>query len=145
MSALGAREDPQTDARDRESFYELIERLVGDVYKLLDHKLALATLEMKHHVESVTRALMLMVAGGLAATIGLALLAVAAALAIGRAIDSPAGGYVIVGAAIVVIGAIVIVAAKARLTRQPLAPPQTIDELRRDVKWMKHEVQKRSA
>ena len=67
-----------------------------------------------------------------------ALVSVAAALAIGRAIGSEAGGYVIVGAAIALAGIIAVVMARSRLARQPLAPTQTILEIRRDVSWMRH-------
>ena len=144
MSALGVRAEPPPEGPRQASFYELVERLLSDAFTLFDHKLALAALEMKQHAESAARGLAVVAAGALAATIGLSLLAVAAALAIGRALDSPAGGYVIVGAVIAVAGAIAIAVGRSRLARLSLAPHQTIDELRRDAQWITHEMRKRS-
>src|SRR5262245_15505853 len=108
MSALGVRAAPRPEGPRQASFYELVERLLSDAFTLFDHKLALATLEMKQHAESAARGLAVVAAGALAAAIGLSLLAVAAAVAIGRVLDSPAGGYLIVGAVIAVAGAIAI-------------------------------------
>jgi Putative Actinobacterial Holin-X, holin superfamily III len=144
MSAIDADSRPRVLPAHPESIHDLLTRLVGDVFRLLDHELALATAEMKQHVELLARTIILFLAGGLSAAIGLLLLATAAALVIGRTIDSIVGGYLIVGAAITVIGAVVVGMAKSRLTKQSLVPTQTIDEIRRDVTWMTHAGKRRS-
>ena len=124
---------------------DLLTRLMGQIFQLLDHELALAKLEMKQHVESLARTAILFVAGGFFATIGLLLLANAGALALGRAIDSLIGGYLIVGGVIAVTSFIVISMARSRLARLSLAPTQTIAEIRRDMRWISHETERRSA
>src|SRR5262245_19661008 len=124
---------------------DLLTRLIGQVFQLLDNELALAKLEMKQHVESLAFTSILFVAGGFFATIGLLLLANAGALALARAIDSLIGGYLIVGGAITMAGVIVVGVARERLARLSLAPTQTIDEIRRDIRWISHETERRSA
>jgi hypothetical protein len=144
MSALDINSHPRVRPAHRESINTLLTRLVGDVFRLFDHELALATAEMKRHVESLARTAILLLVGSFSAMIGLLLLATGTALAVGRAIGSIVGGYAIVGAAIAVIGAVVVGIASSRLAKQSLAPTQTIDEIRRDVSWMTHEGKTRS-
>jgi hypothetical protein len=144
MSALEMDSHPRVRSVRRESINELLIRLVGDVLRLFDHELALATAEMKRHIESLVRTAILLLVGSFSAMIGLLLVATAAALAVGRAIGSIVGGYVIVGAAIAVIGAVVVGMTRSRLAKQSLAATQTIDEIRRDVTWMTHEGKTRS-
>jgi len=135
MAALGI---PVRDPGKRESIQELIGRLLGDAVQLLDHQLELATLEITQQVRSLARASVLLVVGGLLGAIGALLLGIAAALAVGRAIGSSAGGYVIVGAAIAVPGVIAMAVARSRLAALSLRPTQTIREIRRDVSWMRN-------
>ena len=144
MSALEMDSHPRVRSVRRESINELLIRLVGDVLRLFDHELALATAEMKRHIESFGRTAILLLAGSFCAMIGLLLLAIAAALAVGRVIGSIVVGYVIVGAVIAVVGAVVVGMARSRLAKHSLAPTQTIDEIRRDVSWMTHEGKTRS-
>jgi len=144
MPALDVGRPVRADSVPRESIHDLLTRLIGDVCRLLDHELALATAEMKGHLESLARTIMLFAAGGLLAMIGLLLLAMAAALGIGREIGSIIGGYVIVGAVGAVLGAVVVGIARSRLAKQSLIPTQTIDEIQRDVTWMTRAGRKRS-
>jgi uncharacterized membrane protein YqjE len=144
MSAIDVDNRPRVGSAHRESIRDLLTRLVGDVVRLLDRELALATAEMKQHVEVLGRTIVLFLAGGVSAAIGLLLLATAAALAIGRTIDSIVGGYLIAGTAITVIGAVVVGMAKSRLTKRSLVPTQTLDEIRRDVTWMTHAGKRRN-
>ena len=140
MSALR-----HTQTTGRAGTSDLLTRLISQIFQLLDNELALAKLEMKQHVESLVHTAVLFVAGGFFATIGLLLLANAGALALGRAIHSLIGGYLIVGGVITLAGFIVISVARRRLARLSLAPTHTIDEIRRDIRWISHETERRSA
>jgi len=131
-------------ARD-ENTRLLISRLLSDVLQLLDRELALAKLEMKLHVSSLVQVSILLAAGGVFAMLGLLLLANAGALGIARAIGSLIGGYVVVGVVITLGAVLVIGLARARLARLSLAPTQALDEMRRDVRWISHEKERRSA
>ena len=124
---------------------DLLTRLIGQVFQLLDNELALAKLEMKQHVETLAVTSILFAAGGFFAAIGVLLLANAGALALGRALDSLVAGYLIVGSAITVAGLVVIGVARGRLAGLSLAARQTIDEIRRDIRWISHETESRSA
>jgi hypothetical protein len=124
---------------------DLLTQLIGQIFQLLDNELALAKLEMKHHVESLARTAILFAAGGFFATIGLLLLANAGALALGHAINSLTGGYLIVGGVIALVSFILIGVARSRIARLSLAPKQAIAEIRRDIRWISHETERRSA
>jgi hypothetical protein len=145
MSALRVDSLPRLTSAHQESNHDLLRRLVGDVLLLLNHEVALATAEMKQHIEVLVRTMILFLAGSFCAMTGLLLLANAAALMVGRAINSTVGGYIIVGAAIALIGTVVVAMAKSRLARQSLTPTQTLDEIRRDVTWMSNAGKKQSA
>ena len=133
------------DTTSQAGMSALLTRLIGQVFQLLDNELALAKLEMKQHVESLAVTSILFVAGGFFATIGLLLLANAGALALGRAVHSLIAGYLIVGGMITLAGFVVVSVARFRLARLSLAPTQAIDEIRRDIRWISHETERRSA
>jgi uncharacterized membrane protein YqjE len=143
-TALSVRTDSYAGPPREESVHALVGRLIGDVLRLLEQQVALATLEMKQHIEMLAHTAILFLVGGFLAMIGLLLLATAAALGIGHAVGSLIAGYAIVGGVIVIAGAIAAGVARSRLARHSLAPAQTIDEIRRDATWMRHEVERRS-
>ena len=143
MSTINARARLHGTATGQESIHDLVGRLISDVFKLLENELALATFEMKQHLESLAHTSVLFLIGGFSAMIGVLLLGTAAALAVGDEIGSLVGGYVVVSAAITIIGALVIGVARSRLSRQSLHPTHTIDEIRRDVTWLSHEAMRR--
>ena len=145
MSTINARSHLHGTATGQESIHDLVGRLISDVFKLIENELALATFEMKQHLESLAHTSVLFLIGGFSAVIGVLLLATAAALAVGDEIGSLVGGYVVVGAAITIIGALVIAIARSRLARQSIHPTHTIDEIRRDVTWLSHEAMRRRA
>ncbi len=144
MATLHVRTGSLASPPRDESVSTLVGRLIGDVLRLVEDDVALATLEMKQHAESLAHTAVQFLAGGFLASVGLLLLATAAALGLGRALDSPIAGYAIVGGLIAVAGIIAAGVARSRLGRQHVIPTQTIDELRRDATWMRHEIERRS-
>jgi putative superfamily III holin-X len=120
--------------------FDLVDRLIREVGTLLDAKAALLSLEIKQQVSAAVRRLVTMAVGAVLAAIGLLLLCMGGALWIGQLIESEAGGYGIVGAALVVIGGVAIAVTSRRLTSQSLKPKETVQELRRDAKWIKDEL-----
>ena len=145
MSTVDARPHPHGTSTGRQRIRDLVGRRITDVFKLVENERALATFEMKQHLESLAHTSVMFLIGGFSATIGVLLLATAAALGVGDEIGSLIGGYVVGGAAITVIGAIVIGVARSRLSRQSRNPIHTIDEIRRDVTWLSHEAMRRRA
>ena len=100
----------------------------------------MALLELKEELAGAVRNLAVLMIGGMLAMLGLLLLSIAAALWIGTAVRSLPGGYGIVGGALALGGAVVLTLAGARLRKQRVVPQETIQELRRDAKWLKNEL-----
>ncbi|HEX5702868.1 MAG TPA: phage holin family protein [Pyrinomonadaceae bacterium] len=125
----------------------LLERLASDVTTLFDTKLTLLKIEIKEDVNAYVRASVAILAGGIVAAVGFALVNVALAFAISTLfadldISQPgkyALGFVIAGVLYLAIGSIVIVIMKNRLGRG-IVPERTIDELGRDKEWIQKEL-----
>jgi hypothetical protein len=121
-------------------FFGLIERLIAEVGTLLDQKLALLTLELKSQGAAIARGVAALLVGVALALLGLLVLALAAALWIGGAIKSMPGGFGIVGGALLLIGGVVAAVVRRRLSAEHLGPKETVNELRRDAKWITDEL-----
>jgi hypothetical protein len=120
--------------------FDLVDRLIRDVGTLLDQKAALLTLEIRQQFSAALRGLVTMAVGAVLAAVGLLLLGMAAALWVGAFIGSEAGGYGVVGAAIAIIGGGAIAVTRRQLTSRTIKPEETMQELRRDAKWIKDEL-----
>jgi uncharacterized membrane protein YqjE len=118
-------------------FLDLVERLFADMAALLDQKLTLLTIELKYEGAVAARSLLVLLVGAVFATLGLLLLGIAVALWIGTDIQSVPGGYGIVGIAFTFVGGGLLAAMRRRLTKQHLVPWRTLEELRKDAKWIK--------
>jgi uncharacterized membrane protein YqjE len=121
-------------------FFDLVERLFADMGALLDQKLTLLAIELKHEGAVVVRNLLILLVGVVCATLGLLLLGMAAALWIGTVIGSVPGGYGIMGGVFVLGGGGLLAAVRGRLEQQQLLPRKTVQELRRDANWIKSEL-----
>jgi uncharacterized membrane protein YqjE len=125
---------------DSQTFTRLLNRLVGDVLRLLDQKVALLKLELKEDVAALARRSAVMVAGAALALVGSVLLLLALAIWLGELVGSMPGGFAILGGVLALVGAILVVTMRKRLTEGALVPEQTVQELRRDAQWIKHEL-----
>lgn len=125
----------------------LIERLAQDSAVLLDQKLTLLKIEVKEDVSAFIRGSIAIVAGGIVAAVGFALVNVALGFAISTLfadvdLSQPAKyalGFVIAGLIYLVIGGAVIIATKNRLGRIGIIPERTVKELERDKEWLQNE------
>lgn len=126
----------------------LVERLVQDVAQLIDQKLTLFKIEVKEDVDAYVRGSIAIVAGGIVAAVGFALVNVALAFAVSTLFANLelsqaaryALGFVSTGLVYLVIGIIVIVVMKNRLARIGLIPRRTVNELERDKEWIQKEL-----
>ena len=115
---------------------------------LFDQKLTLLKIEIKEDVNAYVRASIAILAGGIVAAVGFALVNVALAFAISTLfadldLSQPAKyalGFVIAGGLYLAIGSIVIMFAKNRLARVGIVPQRTINELERDKEWIQKEL-----
>ena len=132
---------------DIESLPALFGRLSDGVMTLMDTKLSLLKVEIKEDVSAYIRGTVMILAGGIVAAVGFAILNVAVAMLIGWLLPDTldptlriALGFVITGALYLIIGAIVIMTAKNRMAKQGLTPERSLRELRKDKEWLKKEL-----
>jgi uncharacterized membrane protein YqjE len=133
--------------RQNESLPSLFARLTDELTQLVDAKLELLKSELKQEAGVYAVGAGLILAGGVIATVGFALLNVAIAFFISLLFDatswSPAArygvGFIITALLYLIIGAIVIIVAKNRLAKTRIAP-KTAAEFRRDKEFLKQEV-----
>jgi len=125
----------------------LFGRLSDGVVTLLDSKLSLLKVEVKEDVNGYIRGATTILAGGIVAAVGFAILNVAVALFVGALLPPSLGttlqfalGFVITGAAYLLIGGIVIIAAKKRMAKQGFVPERSVAELRKDKEWLTKEL-----
>lgn len=144
---MAERKTPATLERSTD-LPSLLERLAEDVARLFDQKLRLLKIEVKEDFDAYVRGSIAIIAGGVVAAVGLALLNVALAFAISTLfaefnLSEPAQyalGFVLTGVLYLIIGATVVVITKNRLTRQGLVPRRTVKELERDKEWLQEEL-----
>jgi uncharacterized membrane protein YqjE len=127
-----------------ESLPSLFTRLADQLTQLFEAKFALLRVELKEEVATYLRGAVMIVAGGMIALIGFALLNVAFAFLISMLFQSTqmsqparyAAGFIITAALYLAIGGIVILKAKNRIAEQGIVPPRTASELARDKEWL---------
>jgi len=133
---------------DTESLTTLLSRLGEDGVRLINSQFALLKVELKEEANAYIRGAVAIAAAGVIAAIGFALLNVAVAFGVstlfaGTNLSQPAMyalGFVVTGVFYLVVGGIVILAMKSRLSKQPLVPTRTVEELRKDKEWLKNEI-----
>jgi len=126
----------------------LLERLAKDVATLVDQKVTLFKVELKEEVNAYVRGAIVILAGGIVAAVGFALVNIALAFGISTLFADAnisqaakyAFGFVITGLLYLIIGSIVILITKNRLARQGLIPRRTVEELEKDKEWLQNEV-----
>jgi uncharacterized membrane protein YqjE len=121
-------------------FGSLLNRLVADIVRLLDQKLALLKLELKEELAAIVRRSVLLAVGAVVAGLGGLFLIVALAIGLGDLVGTTAGGFAIVGGAFVLGGAVLLISMRQQLAELRFLPKHTVHELRRDKEWIKHEL-----
>ena len=132
---------------DIEGLPAMIGKLGDQVMTLVDAKLGLVKVELKEEAAAYGSNIAMIVAGGMIAAIGFALLNVAIALFMARLFFysftppvSYALGFVVTGVLYLVIGGILVITMKNRLAAINPAPERTLEEFRKDKQWLKKEL-----
>jgi uncharacterized membrane protein YqjE len=131
-----------------ESLPGLLSRLGDDVMQLINSQLALFKVELKEEASIYARHAAMIAVGGVITVIGFALLNVAIAFAVSTLFakanfSQPASyalGFVVTGLFYLIVGGILVLVMKNRLAKQPVMPPRTVEELRKDKQWLKSEL-----
>jgi len=134
------RVDGDRAAGDGASVGGLVNRLLQDLLRLLDQKFALLKLELREELTAAVRRTGLLVAGGVVAVLGVFFLVVALAIWISDLLGSPPAGFAIVGGALAIGGGLLLLGMRRQLAEQQFVPRETVQELRRDASWIKHEL-----
>jgi uncharacterized membrane protein YqjE len=121
-------------------FGSLLNRLIGDIVRLFDQKLALLKLELKEELAAAIRRSLLLAVGAVVAGLGGLFLILALAIGLGELVGTTAGGFAIVGGAFVLGGIVLLISMRQRLAELRFVPKHTVRELRRDKEWIKHEL-----
>ncbi len=119
------------------SFAELGLRLLADVGRLVDQRLALLKAELARDAVALARTAGLLTVGALAASVGLAFLLLGVGLWVGELVGSAPEGFALVGAGLGILGVGAGALAVRRLQHQRLAE-ETRRELRKDAEWIRH-------
>ena len=146
--SLTTPEEAAMTRNGAESIPKLVSRLGDDVMQLINSQLALFKVELKEEASTYARGAAFIAVGGVITVIGFALLNVAIAFAVSTLFASanfsqPASyalGFVVTGLFYLIVGGIVVLVMKNRLAKQPVVPPRTVEELRKDKQWLKSEL-----
>ncbi len=131
---------------EAENLPSLFGRLGEDVMMLVDTKLSLLKVEVKEDVSAYVRDSVFIGLGATIALVGFTLVNVALAFFISKLFTfadtrlNYACSFLVTGIIYLVIGAIVVMVAKNRLTSHNPLPEQSIDEIKKDKKWLKNEI-----
>lgn len=134
------RAEPVGVGRNSSSFMGLVDRLVGDLLRLLDQKLALLKIELNEQFTAAVRTFLFLAIGGVVVGLGLLFFAIALALWVGEVINTIPGGFALVAGVFTVAGGILLMTMKGKLSQQRFVPKETVQELRRDAEWIKREL-----
>jgi len=146
--SLTTPEEAAMTRNGAESLPGLLSRLGDDVMQLINSQLALFKVELKEEASTYARGAAGIAVGGVVTIIGFALLNVAIAFAVSTLFaqanfSQPASyalGFVVTGIFYLIVGGIVVLVMKNRLAKQPVMPPRTVEELRKDKQWLKSEL-----
>lgn len=132
---------------DAEELPSLVSELGSDIAELFDAKVGLLKLEVKEDMVAYLLGAASIAGSIVIATIGIVFASLAAVFALSNffpsyginATLSLALGFVIVGAVWIIIGLIAARVFSKRLAQRELAP-ETVEELRKDKRWIQNEV-----
>lgn len=128
------------DSSDNEpSIGSLFTGLTEDMGRLLRQEIELARVETMQKVNSATRSIVLMAAGGFVAYAGLILLLIAVAIGLSNMMPLWLS-TLIVGVVALVIGAVLIGSGRSSLSNLTVVPENTVESIKEDARWAKEQV-----
>jgi len=131
MTTQGAKVD--------RSLGELFGDLTREITTLIRQEIALATTEMSQKASTVGKNVAYLAMGGLVAYAGLLAIVAAVILALGNFIQMWLSALV-VGLVVAGIGYMLVQQGITALKRADLAPRQTMETLKEDAEWAKHQM-----
>lgn len=131
-----------------ETLPALFGKALDDLATLFDAKLTLLKVELKEEVAAYIQGGVMIIAGGIVAAVGFALLNVAIAFLISSLFNNTtlsqpvryAIGFAITAVIYLVAGAALIIVNKNKIAEQELVPPKTVAELKKDKEFLEDEI-----
>ena len=147
MSCLSTKrmetsKNANTASKTSETLPELFARLGKEVLTLLEAKLGLLKLEVVEDIRVLARNSVLLVVGGVAASVGAGLLGMALGFALSTLMPAALGGagryaagFAVVALAALLAGGLLILASIRRL-REGVRPERSLKEIELDKRWI---------
>lgn len=117
----------------------LFTSLTGDLSTLVRQEIDLARTETMEKVTSVTRSIVMMVAGGMVAYAGLIAVIIAIIVAL-SGIMSLWLSALVVGIVVIVVGAVLISSGRSKLASMSVVPEKTVESMKENTEWAKEQV-----
>jgi hypothetical protein len=133
----GEPESPRSPRVKDPSIAEIVPAILHSLGTLLSAKLRLLEREFTSDVAKLRATIPLFAAGALMALLALGLAGAGAALLLGEWLGSPGGGLLIVAALYGAVALTVLGIARSRIRRMNGFLRATLDDLKRDVEWLK--------
>jgi uncharacterized membrane protein YqjE len=137
LHATADRASPRYEPE--ESVGELIGKVATDIGALLSCELELAKVELREEAQRMGRAAGMLGAGAIVGWFAALLLSFAAAWGLGELLDSPALGFLIIGAVDAVVAAVLIVQGRNRMRDVHPVPEATLATIKEDIQWLKRQ------
>jgi hypothetical protein len=126
------------DARNEQTFTELLRGIVDDIRDLFRQEIALARYEIREEISKARSAALLFAAAGAALAIGGGLLILALGRVIAVLFNWPVwAGYGLLGLLFAIGGLVALSMAQGRLRRVNAIPPETAKSVKENVEWVK--------
>ena len=130
--------DPTQPLEPDASLGELVGRLGEDVSELISTQFELAKAELRHDVADARRAATMLGAGAGAAVLALLMAAFAAAWGLAEVME-PGWAFLLVGVVCALAAAVLLQQGRARLQDTKSVGELTIETLKEDVEWARHQ------
>ena len=137
LHATADRTSPRYAPED--SVGELVGKVAADIGALLSSELELAKVELREEAQRMGRAAGMLGAGAVVAWFAALLLSFAAAWGLGEWLDSPALGFLIIGAIDALVAAVLLVQGRNRMREVHPLPEATLATIKEDIQWLKRQ------
>jgi hypothetical protein len=127
------------DGTSSASLLDLFARLSADVGRFVDQRFELFKAELKEEAADAAKAVGLLAASAVGASVGALFLLLALAFWLGDLVGSRPGGLAIVGGGLALLSGGLAFLANRSFGRRRLVR-DVVDDLRRDAEWIRHEV-----
>jgi uncharacterized membrane protein HdeD (DUF308 family) len=123
-----------------DSFSALLNGALNDVRDLFRQEIALAKYEVRQEISKAVAAIVALAAGAILLLFASLFLLTGVARGFARLVNWPLwAGFFVVGGVLAIIGVVLLLAARSRMRKVNVVPPQTTETVKEDVEWLKRQ------